>query len=1298
MSKRKKNTNKNKPKCEILIIAMKEYLKNNTYVDNANVTVNNYKKCIEEENIKNIEKNKVNDKYNLYPLLEDKEFNSKLMKRKEYENMIYNTPDLSRSMENVTDEICNKKVFELNTHQTFVQNFMSSQTPYNSLLLFHGLGTGKTCSAIATCEEYREYLKQDKMKKIMVVAKPNILENFRYQLFPISKLKKTLGIWTINQSCIGNKLIKEVNPHNIKNLPKSKIIKGVNKIIKNSYEFMGYVQFSNYITKVMNKYKIEGVDKEQKNKSILLIKKMFSNRMLVIDEVHNIRDLKPLKGAKSNFSKSTTESFLKLVSYSDNMKLLLLTATPMFDDYKEIIWLLNLMNLNDNRFVIQESDIFNKKGEFKENGKELLIQKMTGYISFVQGEDPYYFPFRIYPKDIKSLEDNSLQYLLSNKKMKYPKNIINKKEGKGEINYLDIYLNDIGSEQDKYYKKYIEYKKNESFGIAEMDSAKQILNMTYPISGDINKKTIQNSYGKLGLIGKKTNNDGGIMYMKKNDNGVFKFEYNEERRQYMNIFEKPELKKYSGKIDNIINLINDSEGITLVYSQYIYGGCIPMALALEHEGYLRYKGKDTKGENLFKKSRVNSENIKGRYIMITGDNNFSPKGNNMKELTACNGIKNNNGEIIKVVIISSAGSEGLDFKNIRNVHILEPWYNLYRQAQVEGRAIRNLSHCSLKFEKRNTTIFLHGTKLNRDEEPIDLHIYKVAERKAKKIGEIANILKENAVDCLLNKNKMLLTKNELNKKENIKVSYGPNEIVENFDIGYNDNSLICGFMDCNYKCKPKNNINSNKNMSTYNDNILNLSIGKILQRIRMLFKENYLYDKETLIHYIKKNRKYDDIQINQALNILIEDKREFIEDMLGRQGYLHNIGDLYLFKPIDLDDGNNSIYNIKNPLSFKNKKITFELENNVMLKLKDNLQFATYNDVKNKYETLTKINTEWKIEKNQLRNWEKYYSIIVQEYSRQDNGYNIDINKLKQYGFDHIIDMLSFNEKITFLNEISKMDDDELKERTKYYLNKNIVTHNNKNYFIIKKENSATSPIYILNDDFSITPAKKGTRQLINQSLKSKWKFNKSWDNTIEMDIPIGYIGLKRKREYFKIKKMDTKIYKKGQTCEQGFKKKELIDILKRLLQVNNYPWINAFKGTSKKHTHVLYKKMDKSNVIKTGTSISLWKFKNKLDGKLYEQEQYQNKYWDDYKKNKYIKESDIADNDYIIQSLMSWPIQDMIACAAIELLLRHYDDIKKNDKRWFFSSLENELYNIEILPKLKKLSKMNKELLNIEY
>ena len=47
----------------------------------------------------------------------------------------------------------------------FVRNFMSFQTPYNSLLVYHGLGTGKTCSSINVCEEMRSYLKQIGIQK-----------------------------------------------------------------------------------------------------------------------------------------------------------------------------------------------------------------------------------------------------------------------------------------------------------------------------------------------------------------------------------------------------------------------------------------------------------------------------------------------------------------------------------------------------------------------------------------------------------------------------------------------------------------------------------------------------------------------------------------------------------------------------------------------------------------------------------------------------------------------------------------------------------------------------------------------------------------------------------------------------------------------------------------------------------------------------------------------------------------------------------------------------------------------------
>ena len=50
--------------------------------------------------------------------------------------------------------------FTLLTHQKIVTDYMNIYTPYRGLLLYHGLGSGKTCSAIGVCEESRDYLKQ----------------------------------------------------------------------------------------------------------------------------------------------------------------------------------------------------------------------------------------------------------------------------------------------------------------------------------------------------------------------------------------------------------------------------------------------------------------------------------------------------------------------------------------------------------------------------------------------------------------------------------------------------------------------------------------------------------------------------------------------------------------------------------------------------------------------------------------------------------------------------------------------------------------------------------------------------------------------------------------------------------------------------------------------------------------------------------------------------------------------------------------------------------------------------------
>ena len=69
-------------------------------------------------------------------------------------------------------------------------------------------------------------------------------------------------------------------------------------------------------------------------------------------------------------------------------------------------------------------------------------------------------------------------------------------------------------------------------------------------------------------------------------------------------------------------------------------------------------------------------------------------------------MSNVHGADIKVVIISRTGSEGVDFKFIHEVHILDPWFNLSRPEQIIGRAVRVCSHTMLPFEKRNVEIFM----------------------------------------------------------------------------------------------------------------------------------------------------------------------------------------------------------------------------------------------------------------------------------------------------------------------------------------------------------------------------------------------------------------------------------------------------------------------------------------------------------------------------------------------------------------------------------------------------------------
>ena len=237
----------------------------------------------------------------------------------------------------------------------------------------------------------RDYLRQMGIsKRIIIVASPNVQDNFKLQLFDERKLKEVDGIWTM-KGCLGNKLLKEINPTGMKGLKREKVIQQVKNLINASYSFQGYLQFSNEIVRK------SGNTSDSTEDKIRNLQNEYSDRLIVIDEVHNIRI------SDDNENKNVAKNLLFLVSVVSNIRLLLLSATPMFNSYKEIVWLLNLMNMNDRRGIISVSDIFDKLGGWKQDedgneiGKDMLIKKATGYVSYVRGENPYTFPFRVYP-------------------------------------------------------------------------------------------------------------------------------------------------------------------------------------------------------------------------------------------------------------------------------------------------------------------------------------------------------------------------------------------------------------------------------------------------------------------------------------------------------------------------------------------------------------------------------------------------------------------------------------------------------------------------------------------------------------------------------------------------------------------------------------------------------------------------------------------------------------------------------------------------------------------------------------
>jgi len=954
----------------------------------------------------------------IYPHLDDPQLQKKITLKKEFSRSRYDgeiKPVLEKSM-----TMCKKTSgFELSPHQEFVRKFISYQNPYNSLLLYHGLGSGKTCSAISITESLRMYSKYiPNFKKILMVASPNVQENFKLQLFDPSRLTRVNGLWNLH-GCVGNSLLKELNIDESQSMNRDDLIHRIKKIIKDNYSFIGYGSFANFI------------EKQLATKNPKKLQNTFHSRVVVIDEIHNIRITEK---SSDSIGKKIASMLNKLVYYVKGIKFIFLTGTPMYNDPREIIYLLNLMNLNDNRPLLNIKEVFTETGDLKPGGREKIIEKANGYVSYVRGENPYVFPYLVTPSMYKDPNSSKLS--------PSPTMQFNQKKIVTPIQHLDLYRVPLSEIQERAYKtaiEQIEEKKTEDFehldslGYNDLMKPIQSLFISYPT--------------EKGFL---TGDEGlqHVMDYRESLNPPSRNEFTYKNTKLKDMFRYENIENYSSKIKALLDQIIESKGIVLIYSQYINGGLVPIALALEELGFKRYgeksktlfrdKKNDLNVYNLKKDESYNGKNQKARYAMITGEKMLSPDNN--EEIRALT-HENHEGQNIKVVLISQAGTEGIDLKNVRQVHVMEPWYNLNRIEQIIGRARRNCSHIDLPLDERNFMLFLYTCVLKDPKvESLDSLLYRMAEKKSVKIGVISRILKSVSVDCLLNKEQQNFSK--MTERMTLLISNGKKIRYEVKDKTF---SSLCDYTEpCEYECINKINPTDKEDLLTYS--YKDSQNNKLEDKIKQLFIKKHVYQKNEIVQLLK----YPAEEIARTFTDMIENKTP-ISDKYSKLGYLVNIADLYLFQPVELKDSRTMLYDRIRPIPVKHKSFTLVQEKQVIeSKLMAELE-TLYN-----HATISQEDVE-----------EDWYQLYPKACEYVYEHTDIKPKELDLYLIEHLCDQLTSEKELEVLQTIYTQELNVFQRKLKNYYDSCIVEREDmKAIGLINKEgNRSVLEIYRWNQE-----------------------------------------------------------------------------------------------------------------------------------------------------------------------------------------------------------------------------------------
>ena len=330
----------------LLFFAIKDY-KGKTDAE-LNLFVKEFLKGKTKENMKELLFNKLIENYDI----PKKKINNYISRKSVY--------DKFKSFKNFKGKLLKQQVFLAD----FIKDNYSS---IDKMLLFHGIGTGKTCTSITIAESI---MKENVNMKTLVILPARLKTNFIDEL--------------ISENCGMNKYIssKDFNIYiNVNTSKKDKDIirKKLMKKISENYEIISYENLRNRLIKSTDiKQSIDDITK---------------NRIIIIDEIHNLITTKINSYVIENILKNNkipkntkmiNGVIMRLMTLlaNENSKFFLLTATPVFDNFGQFIELvLNLCpNINENELKRSINDL------------EFLVEKLRGKVSFYKLNDLSDYP------------------------------------------------------------------------------------------------------------------------------------------------------------------------------------------------------------------------------------------------------------------------------------------------------------------------------------------------------------------------------------------------------------------------------------------------------------------------------------------------------------------------------------------------------------------------------------------------------------------------------------------------------------------------------------------------------------------------------------------------------------------------------------------------------------------------------------------------------------------------------------------------------------------------------------------